>query len=95
MDYGLWSILLVFLFGHSVHGVRYIHHPSTQKCFRDEVQAHQLTVIEFEVSDAPGQRIDYEVSLISFLIRFIINKTGIEFCENWLRVLTFVQMKSM
>lgn len=74
MDYGLWSILLVFIFGHNVHGVRYIHHASTQKCFRDEVQAHQLTVIEFEVSDAPGQRIDYEVSFLSFLIKFIIIK---------------------
>ncbi|XP_055321812.1 transmembrane emp24 domain-containing protein bai [Sitodiplosis mosellana] len=61
MDYGLLSILLVFLFGHNVHGVRYTHHPNTQKCFKDEVQAHQLTVIEFEVSDAPGQRIDYEI----------------------------------
>lgn len=64
MDYTLWSILVVFLLGHSAYGIRYTHLPNTQKCFRDEVQAHQLTVIEFEVSDAPGQRIDYEVSAI-------------------------------
>jgi len=61
MDYCLWSILLVFLFGHNVYGIQYTHHPNTQKCFKDEVQAHQLTVLEFEVSDVPGQRIDYEV----------------------------------
>lgn len=57
----LRSILLVLFFGHNVYGIRYTHLPNTQKCFRDEVQAHQLTVIEFEVSDVPGQRIDYEV----------------------------------
>lgn len=62
MDYALWSVLLVFLFGHNVNGIRYTHLPNTQKCFRDEVQAHQLTVIEFEVTDAPGQRLDFEVS---------------------------------
>lgn len=63
MNYdALWSILLVFSIGQCVHGIRYTHLPNTQKCFRDEVQAHQLTVIEFEVSDAPGQRIDYVVS---------------------------------
>lgn len=65
MDYALWSVLLVFLFGHdNVYGIRYNQHPNTQKCFRDETQAHQLTVIEFEVSDAPGQRLDYEVSSV-------------------------------
>lgn len=62
MDYTLCSILLVFLYGHNVYGIRYTHLPNTQKCFRDEVQAHQLHVIEFEISDSPGQRIDYEVS---------------------------------
>ncbi|XP_031632975.1 transmembrane emp24 domain-containing protein bai [Contarinia nasturtii] len=62
MDYALWSVLLVFLFGHNnVYGIRYTHLPNTIKCFKDETQAHQLTVIEFEVSDAPGQRIDYEI----------------------------------
>lgn len=63
MDFCLWSILLVFSFGHNVYGIRFTHHPNTQKCFKDEVQAHQLTVLEFEVSDVPGQRIDYEVSI--------------------------------
>lgn len=65
MNYdAIWSILLVFSIGQCVNGIRYNHLPNTQKCFKDEVQAHQLTVIEFEVSDAPGQRIDYVVSTI-------------------------------
>lgn len=64
MDYSLWSILLLFSFGYNVYGIRYTHMPNTQKCFKDEVQAHQLTNVEFEVSDVPGQRIDYEVNIV-------------------------------
>lgn len=58
----LWTVLLVFSIGQCVYGIRYHHLPNTQKCFKDEVQAHQLTVVEFEVTDVPGQRIDYVVS---------------------------------
>lgn len=65
MDYSLWSILLLFSFGYNVYGIRYTHMPNTQKCFKDEVQAHQLTNVEFEVSDVPGQRIDYEVNIVN------------------------------
>jgi len=60
MDYAL-SILLLFSFAYNVYGIRYTHLPNTQKCFKDEVQAHQLTNVEFEVTDVPGQRIDYEI----------------------------------
>lgn len=35
--------------------------PNTQKCLRDEMQAHQLVVGEYETSDAPGQKLDYVV----------------------------------
>lgn len=61
MDFSLWSIVLLFSFAYNVYGIRYTHMPNTQKCFKDEVQAHQLTNVEFEVSDVPGQRIDYEI----------------------------------
>lgn len=64
MNYdALWLIFVIISFGQCVYGIRYHHLPNTQKCFRDEVQAHQLTVIEFEVTDVPGQRIDYVVSI--------------------------------
>ncbi|XP_037028197.1 transmembrane emp24 domain-containing protein bai [Bradysia coprophila] len=35
--------------------------PNTQKCLRDEMQAHQLVLGEYEISDAPGQKIDYVI----------------------------------
>lgn len=37
--------------------------PNSQKCLRDEMQAHQLIVGEYEVSDAPNQHIHYVVSM--------------------------------
>lgn len=57
----LWTVLLVFSISQCVYGIRYHHLPNTQKCFKDETQAHHLTVVEFEVTDVPGQRIDYVV----------------------------------
>lgn len=36
--------------------------PNTQKCLREELQQNVPVTGEFEVSDAPGQRIDYVVS---------------------------------
>lgn len=37
--------------------------PNTQKCLKEEMQAHQIIAGEFEVSSAPGQKIDYVVSV--------------------------------
>lgn len=36
--------------------------PNTQKCLKEEMQAHQIVAGEYEVSSAPGQKIDYVVS---------------------------------
>lgn len=37
--------------------------PNTQKCLKEEMQAHQIVAGEYEVSSAPGQKIDYVVSV--------------------------------
>lgn len=44
--------------------------PNAQKCLRDEMQAHQLIVGEYEVTDAPGQHIHYVVSQSRLAFRF-------------------------
>lgn len=36
-------------------------HPNTEKCLKEDMQAHQLVIGEYEVSDAPGQVINYIV----------------------------------
>ncbi|SPP83254.1 blast:Transmembrane emp24 domain-containing protein bai [Drosophila guanche] len=33
--------------------------PNTQKCLKEDIQANQLVMGEYEVSDVPGQIIDY------------------------------------
>lgn len=45
-----------------VEGVRFNMQPNKQKCLKDEVQAHQLVVIEFEIGEQPGHQIDFIVS---------------------------------
>lgn len=35
--------------------------PNTQKCLKEELQKNVLITGEFEVSEAPGQKIDYVV----------------------------------
>uniref|UniRef100_A0A336MYX4 CSON008706 protein n=1 Tax=Culicoides sonorensis TaxID=179676 RepID=A0A336MYX4_CULSO len=35
--------------------------PNTQKCLKEEMQAHLIIAGEYEVSSAPGQKIDYVV----------------------------------
>lgn len=39
--------------------------PNTQKCLKEDIQANQLVMGEYEVSDVPGQVIDYIVSTFS------------------------------
>ncbi|XP_053661048.1 transmembrane emp24 domain-containing protein bai [Anopheles marshallii] len=35
--------------------------PNTQKCLRDEMQGNQIVAGEYEITNAPGQKIDYVV----------------------------------
>lgn len=50
-----------------LHGVMFHLTPNTQKCLKEDIQANQLVMGEYEVSDVPGQIIDYIVSK-AFLI---------------------------
>lgn len=40
--------------------------PNTQKCLKEELEKNILVTGEFEVSEAPGQKVDYVVC-ISFV----------------------------
>lgn len=59
----VWNVLCVALFVSCAHGIRFNLDPNSQKCLRDEMQAHQLVLGDYEISEAPGQTIDYVVSL--------------------------------
>lgn len=58
----LRSAVAMLLVALSVDALMFNLQPNLQKCLRDEMQAHQLIVGEYEVSDAPGQYVHYVVS---------------------------------
>lgn len=62
MDVIVRNLLCVALFVSCVQGIRFNLDPNSQKCLRDEMQAHQLVLGDYEISEAPGQTIDYVVS---------------------------------
>lgn len=62
MNYHFWTIFVAYLCTIYVEGVRFNMQPNKQKCLKDEVQAHQLVVIEFEIAEQPGHQIDFIVS---------------------------------
>lgn len=62
MNYYVWTTFVVYLFAIDVHGIRFHMQPNKQKCLKDEVQAHQLVVIEFEIAEQQAHQIHFVVS---------------------------------
>lgn len=58
----LFSVLISFLV--SVDCIMWNLEPGARKCLKEELQQNVPVVGEFEVSEAPGQTIDYVVSFI-------------------------------
>ncbi|XP_065342755.1 transmembrane emp24 domain-containing protein bai [Cloeon dipterum] len=56
--YGL-LVMSVILLG--VDGIMFHLHPNMQKCLKEELQVDVFVSGEYEVSDAPGQKVDYVV----------------------------------
>lgn len=54
------SLLVTYLI--SVDCIMWNLEPGTRKCLKEELQQNVPVVGEFEVSEAPGQTIDYIVS---------------------------------
>ncbi|TMW46952.1 hypothetical protein DOY81_007965 [Sarcophaga bullata] len=55
------TVYLIFLCTLISHATCVMFHltPNTQKCLKEDIQANQLVMGEYEVSDVPGQVIDY------------------------------------
>lgn len=45
----------------SVNCIMWTQEPNSQKCLREELQQNVVVLGEYEVSEAPGQKIDYVV----------------------------------
>lgn len=64
MEYGNRSLvlLLVCSFAANVYGIKFPLLPNIAKCLKDNVQAHQLNVMEFSMSDVAHHEFEYHVS---------------------------------
>lgn len=56
----LFALFLCAFIG-SANAIMFKLEPNTQKCLRDELHANQLVLGDYEVTDVPGQQIDYVV----------------------------------
>lgn len=45
----------------SVQSIMWNLAPNTQKCLKEELQGNVLVLVEFDVSEQPGQTVDYIV----------------------------------
>jgi len=45
----------------SVDGIMWKLQPNAQKCLKEELQSDVLVTGDYEVQDAPGQKVDYVV----------------------------------
>lgn len=46
----------------SVNSIMWTQEPNSQKCLKEELQQNVLVLGEYEVSEAPGQKMSYVVS---------------------------------
>jgi len=48
----------------SVDGIMWKLQPNSQKCLKEELQSDVLVTGDYEVQDAPGQKVDYVVRTV-------------------------------
>lgn len=48
----------------SVDGIMWKLQPNAQKCLKEELQSNVLITGDYEVQDAPGQKVDYVVCTV-------------------------------
>ncbi|XP_013170815.1 PREDICTED: transmembrane emp24 domain-containing protein bai isoform X1 [Papilio xuthus] len=56
-----YLVLLFSIFWRGCQGIMWSLAPNTQKCLKEELHANVLVAGEYEVGEAPGQRVDYIV----------------------------------
>lgn len=87
--YCVVALLLIVIA--DVQSIMFELQPSARKCLKEEIQAQVLVSGEYQVSEAPGQRVDYVVNIIiHFLIYLFFDYVNIIFKVNyWLTNLQY------
>lgn len=53
------SLFLIGCLEYSIEGRLLTLKPNSSSCVRGKIQANQLVIVEYEVTDSPGQTVDY------------------------------------
>lgn len=57
-----YIIVVLGMFWLGADAIMWTQAPNTQKCLKEELHANVLVAGEYDVTEAPGQRVDYIVS---------------------------------
>lgn len=61
MDFTAVVVVVISVFVVNVDGIMWKLQPNVQKCLKEELQSNVLVTGDYEVQDAPGQKVDYVV----------------------------------
>lgn len=60
-DVAVCWVVVVAVAAVGVEGIMFHLQPNTQKCFKEEIHKNVLVSGEYEVQEAPGQKVDIQV----------------------------------
>jgi hypothetical protein len=64
MDFTAVVVVIISVFVVNVNGIMWKLQPNVQKCLKEELQSDVLVTGDYEVQDAPGQKVDYVVCTV-------------------------------
>lgn len=75
-------LLVLCAIAYQTNAISFYVEPNMQKCLRDQAQAHQLIVMEFDVTEIPGQQIDYVVRILLYYYIYYYHYNQMSFYTN-------------
>jgi hypothetical protein len=76
MDFTAVVVVIISVFVVNVNGIMWKLQPNVQKCLKEELQSDVLVTGDYEVQDAPGQKVDYIVCTLKMTcINCVIHET--------------------
>ena len=68
----IWSLICVFaVLIFTAEGIMFHLQVNTQKCLREEIHKDVLVSGEYEVQEAPGQKVDIQVITLNLYLKYI------------------------
>jgi hypothetical protein len=68
MDFAAVVVMVISIFVVNVDGIMWKLQPNAHKCLKEELQSDVLVTGDYEVQDAPGQKVDYVVCTVKITL---------------------------